>query len=323
MGCFSSKATENKTPVVSGISNVKITKNEKQKNNKGKSGAKDIHSKKPPSPKPTYAVHTGGCKAVQTNESVCCIRGVTFLNSGAVVVAAYKNNKLKLFDRTFNFVSEVELSSGVWDVCVSIENSSEVFATVPYKKEVHRVSTDPSLTALDSFRTDGFCWGITCYDGGLAVSVKVPSKPLVPPFQVHLVEFDGTFKKSIAFDTDGMTLFTEPKFLTATNDGAFLLVSDYRKDSLLCLTTEGRVIFTYMGMKSPSGVTVDDRNNIHLVSFYGTERIHKLNLKGEKIDGLPPDDEQTLFPHGISYRKKDRLLLVTTEEDNMELYSLV
>ena len=324
MGCASTKTavSENQTAHVIVDNSTKTSKNAKQKINKAKKGAKEIPNK-PPTPKPTYAVHSRSCKAKQPNESECCIRGAAFLESGAVVVAAYKSNKVKMFDRTFNFVSEVELPSGVWDVCASTVTSSEVFATVPYKKEVHRLSTDQTLAAIDSFRTEGFCWGITCFQDGLAVTVKVPSKPLVPPFQVHLVEFDGTFKKSIAFDTDGISLFTEPKFLSTTLDGAFLLVSDYRKDSLFCLTADGRVIFTYTGMKSPSGVTTDERNNTHVVSFFGTERIHKLSPTGEKLDGLPADENDTLFPHGICYRKKDRLLLVTSEADNLELFTLV
>lgn len=345
MGCVSSKAVATEAGGINSDrkSIVKVSKNEKP-NNAVKKAKKEQQSedillygddrlkdwkggkeftKKPPAPKPTYAVHTGSHKARLANESECWLRGAIFLDSGALVVADYKNNKLKMFDGTFQFVSELELPSGVWDVCSSTVSRTEVFATVPYKKEVHRISTDQSLTALDSFRTEGFCWGITSYDQGLAVSVKLPSKPLVPPFQVHLLDFDGTFKKSVAFDCDGMTLFVEPKFLAATHDGNYLLVSDYRKDCLYCLNGEERVIFTYTGMKSPSGVTTDDRNNIHLVSFYGTQRIHKLNTKGEKLDGLPPDEEKTLFPHGICYRKKDKLLLVTTDSDTMEAYVLV
>ena len=336
MGCSSSKdvISENKTTKENRRrSSDKILETDKQKNNNHKKAKKvefDLYSEpkfvapaEPPKPKPTYAEHTGSYKARLSGESECWIRGAVFLSSGAVVVADYKNNKVKMFDRTFKFVSDLELPSGVWDVCISTLSPAEVFATVPYKKEVHRVSTDQSLTALDSFRLEGFCWGITCFNGGLAVSVKLPSKPLTPPFQVHLLEFDGTFKKSIAFDPDGAMLFVEPKFLSATHDGAFLFVSDYRKDCLYCLNVEDKVIFTYTGMKSPSGVTVDDRNNIHIVSFFGHERIHKLNSRGEKLVGLPQDEEKTLFPHGICYRKKDRLLLITTDSDTMEAYVLV
>lgn len=338
MGCTSSKDIdiEKRSTILRKSSSEKILKNnEKQINNREVdktleddidlySEPKFVAPKEPPKPKPTYAVHSGSYNAKLGNESECWLRGAVFLASGALVVTDYKNNKLKMFDRTFKYVSDLELPSGVWGVCVSTLNIAEVFATVPYKKEVHKVLADPeSLTALDSFRTEGFCWGITCFNGGLAVSVKVPSKPLVPPFQVHLVEFDGTLKRSIAFDADGVSLFTEPKFLAATHDGAFLLISDYKKDCLYCLNVEDKVIFTYTGMKSPSGVAVDSNNNIHLVSFFGTERIHKLNTRGEKLNGLPPDEERTLFPHGICYRKKDKLLLVTTDSDKMEAYALV
>ena len=336
MGCSSSKdvvAGNNTANQNRRRSRDKIQDTDKQKINNNKKVKKDefdfysepkfVPPAEPPKPQLTYAKHTGSYNARISGESECWIRGAVFLSSGAVVVADYKNNKLKMFDRTFKFVSDLEFPSGVWDVCVSPLSPTEVFATVPYKKEVHRVSTDQSLTPLYSFRTEGFCWGITCFNGGLAVSVKLPSKPLSPPFQVHLLEFDGTFKRSIAFDPDGAKLFVEPKFLAATHDGAFLLVSDYRKDCLYCLNVEDKVVFTYTDMKSPSGVTVDDRNNIHIVSFFGIERIHKLNTRGEKLDGLPPDEEKTLFPHGICFRKKDRLMLVTTDSDIMEAYTLV
>jgi hypothetical protein len=253
------------------------------------------------------------------------------MHNGDLVVADYKNNRLKLFSSKFEYLSDYELESAPWDVCQAADKADDIFATVPYKKQVHRLTVTmvnnlPRLVHVEEFRTEGFCWGITCFDGGIAVSVKVsiPEKawPKPPEFQVHVHEYDGTFRRAIIYDPNGTAYFNEPKYLNVTYDDLFLLVSDYKLSTVLCINNEDELIFAYSGMKSPNGIAMDEGKNLHIVSFFGTQRVHKVGANGKYKDGLPHDDDRPLFPHGICYRKKDRIIVLTTEH-SLEVYKLV
>lgn len=253
------------------------------------------------------------------------------MKNGDLVAADYKNNKLKLYSAKFEFLHALELETAPWDVCQATDNDEELMATLPYKKEVHRVGVTlvndkPRLVVVSSFRTEGFCWGITGFDGGVAVSVKVsvPQKawPKPPEFQVHIHEFDGTFRRAIIYDPNGTAYFSEPKYLNVTYDDIFLLVSDYKANAVACINNEDELIFKYAEMKSPNGIAMDEGKNLHITSFFGSQRVHKVGANGKYKDGLPLDEERPLFPHSICYRKRDRVIVMTTDR-SIEVYQLV
>lgn len=296
---------------------------------KGKNAVQEVIEA--PKPKATYATYLRSHNAKLETETACALRGVTFIGNGDLVVTDYKNNKIKLFSSTFEFLADYELPSAPWDVCQTADKADDIFVTVPYKKEVHRfmvttVNKRPRLIHADVFRTAGFCWGVTCFDGGIAVSVKVSVSekawPKPPEFQVHVHEYDGTFRRSVVYDTNGAPYFSEPKYLNVTYDDLFLLASDYKLNRVLCINNEDELIFSYEEMKSPNGIAMDEGKNLHIASFFGNQRVHKVGANGKYKDGLPLDEERPLFPHGICYRKKDKIIVLSTEQ-SLEVYKLV
>lgn len=323
MGCGQSKE-------VSDITNDGTKKRkDNRKNNKNNKHVED--EAKSLKPKSTYANFLSSHNAKLQLEKESALRGVTFLHNGFVAAADYHNNTVKLFDAKFAYVCSLEFSSAPWDVCSTSDGTDQVWVTVPYTRYVHRVALEyvnnkARLVDVESFKSQGFCWGVTCFDGGVAVSVKVavPANawPKPPEFQVHVHEYDGTFRRAIVFDPNGGAFFMEPKYLNVTYDDIFLLVSDYKQNSVLCINNEDELIFAYSGMQSPNGIAMDENKDLHVTSFFGTHRVHKVGANGKYKDGLPLDNERPLFPHSICYRKKDRVIVLTTEH-SLEVYKLV
>ncbi|XP_045160102.2 uncharacterized protein LOC123525266 [Mercenaria mercenaria] len=327
MGCTQSKVVDATAGGQTLQAKAKQTKQTQQKN--GKTTAPEITE--PAKPKATYANYQSSHDAKLQQESACSLRGVTFMQNRDLVAADYKNNKLKLYSSKFEFLADIELQSAPWDVCQAADNADDILATVPYKKEVHRLTVNKvnnhiRLVPVSEFRTNGFCWGITCFDSGIAVCVKVSVSektwPKPPEFQVHIHEFDGTFRRAIMFDANSTPYFIEPKYLNVTYDDLFLLISDYKQNNVMCMNNEDELIFSYIGMKSPNGIAMDENKNLHIASFFGTQRVHKVGPNGKYIDGLPHDEDRPLFPHGICYRKKDRIIVMTTDQ-SLEVYKLV
>ena len=327
MGCLGSKVKD-----TTQTDETKKRIQTQRENNKTKKKKTEtiVQEIKETAPVQTYARFYQSHLGTKLSESDSALRGASFLPNGDLLVADYKNNKLKLFNSAFKFITDVELHSAPWDVCPSFEQAEEAFATVPYKKEVHTVSIETvnsqiRILPVDAFRTEGFCWGITCFDDGLAVSVKVSSTqgPIKEPdYQVHLHRYDGALKRKIIFDTDGVPYFLEPKFLNITYDNLFLLVSDYKQNAVFCINNEDELIFKYTGMNCPNGVTMDEKKNLHITSFFGTERVQKIGANGKYVDGLKYSEDRPLFPHSICYRQRDRIIVLTTDK-SLEIYRLV
>ncbi|KAH3773589.1 uncharacterized protein LOC127845102 [Dreissena polymorpha] len=293
-----------------------------------KNAAKDEIQRKP---KSTYANFMSSHNARLQIEKESKIRGATFLSNGFLVATDYHNNSLKLFDSQFKYTSNMEFSSAPWDVCEAKDSANTILATVPYTKQVHRISlvtvgNKTNLEDTGSFRTEGFCWGITCFDGGIAVSVKVATPtnvwPKPPEYQVHVHEYDGTFRRAIVYDPNGSAFFVEPKYLNVTYDDMFLLVSDYKLNTVFCINNEDELIFAYAGMQNPNGIAMDENKDLHVTSFFGAQRVHKVGANGKYKDGLPHDESRPVFPHCVCYRKKDRIIVLTTEQ-SLEVYKLV
>ncbi|KAL4235700.1 hypothetical protein ACF0H5_004093 [Mactra antiquata] len=322
MGCGQSQPVANERAIVS-----------KDGVKKGNKNRKEIDAPavkpEPEKPKSTYANYLSSHDAKLKTETECALRGVTFMQDGNLVLADYKNNKLKLFDSNYTFLAELELSSAPWDVCQATDRPDDVFVTVPYLKTIHRISVTKisnryKLVPVEAYRTQGFCWGITCFDGGIAISAKVSSNawPKPPEFQVHIHEFDGTFRRSILYDTEGKPFFEEPKYLNVTYDDLFLLVSDYKRNTVLCINNEDELIFAYSGIQCPNGIAMDEGKNLHIASFFGAQRVHKVGANGKYKDGLQHDEDRPLFPHGICYRQRDKIIVMTTDHF-LEVYKLV
>ena len=323
MGCSQSKTAVSDVRPSSGVRKVKD-----KKNNNSKSVAPEPEAVKP---KDTYAVYRSSHDAKLMLEKDCTMRGVTFLSNGALIAADYKNNKLKLFSDKFEFVHGLELESAPWDVCQATNCEDQLLATVPYMKQVYRIGLTKvkgqmRLDIICTFRTEGFCWGVTCFDTGVAVSVKVAiaedTWPKPPEFQVHIHEFDGTFRRAIIYDPDGLSFFMEAKYLNVTYDDLFLLVSDYKASAVLCINNEDELIYTYKEMQNPNGIAMDEGKNLHITSFFGAQRVHKVGANGKYKDGLPLDEDRPLFPQSICYRKRDKIIVMTTDH-SIEVYKLI
>lgn len=328
MGCANSKVADSTETVPRfQVNNKKIDVK------KGKENRIQPKIEKPAAPKATYATFQSSHSAKVNGETACSIRGSTFMPNGVLLVADYKNNKVKLFDSNVEFITDLELSSAPWDVCPSAIDEDDAYVSVPFKKDIHRVSiiydTFSKRWHMESevaFRTSGFCWGITCFEGGLAVSVKVSTNPDAwpkePDYQIHLHDFDGTFKKAIVYNDTGAPYFGEPKYLNVTYDDLFLLVSDYKLNTVFCINNEDELIFAYTGMKCPNGITMDEQKSVHITSFYGKQRVHKVGANGKYVDGLPFSEDSPIFPHSICYRRKDKIIILATD-NSLEVYKLV
>ena len=251
-------------------------------------------------------------------DSNCWFTGAQFLHDGRILLVDRNNRKLKMFSKDFNVISELVFSSKPWDVTVI--SNREVAITLPEECRIQFVSV--SLTVMSFVRaicTEDPCFGIH-YANGKIMTVAYDGDP--PNLKVLSPE--GEELTYVSVDADGFTLFSKPIYVTSTPDGSEIFVTDERLGSVINLTENGELNFTYsaIDLGHAAGILLDNDANIY-VCGNTSNTVQVLNSKGDRVKILATG-ENISYPRAIAYEPKEKKLLVTQgDKDDVKIYSLV
>ena len=248
------------------------------------------------------------------------ITGCTVMTNGDVVLCDDNNDKIKLLNSSGDLTGNMKLSSRPWDV--SALDPTRVIVTLPYSKQLQVVQVYPQLKPgreiqlqLDKkdkkyHESDKDCQGVAVGKGELYVTCD-NYNPYRGDGEIRVLGLDGKVKRRLGVNQDGSFMFTAPWYITVNSSGEKIFVSDYYKDTVTCMSVDGRVIYTYEddSLRRPVGLLCDSEDNL-LVCGGRSHNIQVLTADGKMHCTLLTASDGLKSPHSIAYRDSDNTLLV-------------
>ncbi|XP_071106921.1 tripartite motif-containing protein 3-like [Haliotis cracherodii] len=206
-----------------------------------------------------------------------------------VVVTDMKNECVKSFYTTNNQRCQSKLPLADLPCGVTQLKEKQVMVAVPASRQIVKVEVTPDLALLSSFTTNKVYYSLAVLNpsclaaGGYGV--------------VDILDMAGHVLRTLT--KRNKTLFTFPYYMCVNSKGN-ILVSDERKKSVTCLTTEGDVVFKYAptgdrALSLPRGIATTSKGDILLVDRSTNEMI-QLTESGELVgDGLKSKDVCDVF----------------------------
>lgn len=260
-----------------------------------------------------WAVPEGKYSVKLDKEKSCCVTSAAFLPTGDIIVADTVNNRLKLFDCFFQYITHLEFWTTPQHVSCS-QNYPVAYVTFPDR--VRQFHVDKGILKRSGYvKVNGICKGISVnrYDGkalSLSLSDTEGTVALMTP--------GGNIQEEFNQDSDGNNLFISPEYLIITKN-LKIIVSDKGTQSVVGLHSDGEVLFRYKGIRQPSGVCCDEQGYIYVGCPFS---IHQLNEEGGLVKLFLSKAEIGFSPLSLSYSFKDNLLLITGKGDRVSLFKL-
>lgn len=197
-----------------------------------------------------------------TNKKECYITSILVLSSNTVACTDWANNSVKIVDtRDDRITSECILTSQPWDV-TSISNE-QMAVTVTSEHKIQFLYKS-RLAKCHSIEVTGRCRGIAYSKDKLIVSYDDPSK-------VEVLNMCGRVLQCLKNDRNGSALFERPYYVTVSEDGDSIYVSDNEKHSVTRFTFDGQLLSTYKDseLRCPRGLVVCRDGSLLVCSSHG------------------------------------------------------
>ena len=245
------------------------------------------------------------------------ITGYAVMPNGHVVVCDRRNNKIKLLDDSWTITGRLTLQRP-WDL--SVIDSSHVIVSSPDKKQLQHVQVFPRMEAGRIIQLNKVCWGVAV--SGEQMYVTCHNNP--GDGEVRVLNLQGNIKRRLGINQDGSYLFTSPCYISVSDSGEKIFVSDYGTHTITCLTPSGTVIYAYKddGMSRPRGLICDSRDNILVCGRY-SNNVHTISPDGNKYRTLLTSQDGLSFPNSIAYKESENTLIVgNTYSNKLLLFKL-
>ena len=245
----------------------------------------------------------------------CLVSGMTFLDSGDLVLCDKGNQKVKFVDSKFQFISQLPISEP-WDLC-SVEN--EIYVTMGSTTIQHLFVKDMVLELGKTFEMSESCHGIANFNNGIAVGLKTS--------EIHLMNTQGEVKRIIKIPKTEKGRQMCPWHLSIT-EKFDILVTDPSLRTVCCLSSKGELLFRYPDMSNPRATISDSSGNIFLVGLNKDTNLvmQILRKAGDSVicvKSVIHLDDMEFEPNAISLRKSDGLLVLGGMRHALKRYKIV
>ena len=260
---------------------------------------------------------------LDNDKSKFWITGMVITNDGRLLLADYRNKKIKLFSRDMKLLCSLSLSLSPWDVAITGDREAIVSCYDEVMLVIFDIS-DRRMSIKQTVKLPFIVRGIATYKDKLVVTSQTTSPP-----SVKLIDQTGRVYWSTDTDQQGQKLFYSPNYVTCYDDGgsAAVIVSDLFSHTLTVLNADTGDVITrrHVEGKYPHGVTTDTTGNIY-VCYRRTGEVAVLtkDLSQEKVI-LSERDGLSHLPEGISYNALDNQLLVAysyLDSENIDCFQL-
>ena len=243
---------------------------------------------------------------VRTHEDkqVPWISGCTVMPNGHVVLCDNRNNQIKLLDDSWTITGRLTLQR---PLDISVIDSSNVIVSLPDKKQLQHVQVFPRMEAGRIIQLNKMCWGVAVC--GEKMYVSCHNNP--GDGEVRVLDLQGNIKRRLGINQDGSFLFTFPYYITVSDSGEKIFVSDFGTNIITCLTPSGTVIYTYKDddMRRPRGLICDSGDNV-LVCGGRSHNVHTISPDGNKNRTLLTSQDGLNNPYSIAYKESESTLIV-------------
>lgn len=242
------------------------------------------------------------------------ISGCLFLPTEQLLLCDRRNNKIKLLDLFLVTVSSLTLE-GANDAALVDDNT--VVVTLPFQKKLQYVNLNPKLSAAQIISFDEECWGVAVAGNEIFVSFHDNLAPYKKGY-VRVLDTQGNEKRRLGLDEHGRCAFQSPFYITTSSDGGNVYVSDFEANTVVCLKTNGDVVYTYTDkLRDPYGMYADMRGNLIVCSRCSYDAVHVVTAEGQQHKKLLTSYIGTK-PMCVGFRPSDGTL-VFGSADSAEL----
>ena len=243
------------------------------------------------------------------------ISGMTFLDSGDLVVADKGNQKVKFVDKNFVFISQLSVPEP-WDVC---SVGDEVYVTFGTNVIQHLFVKDMVLNLGKVFEMSDKCFGVANFNNGLAVGLKAS--------EIHLMTLQGEVKRIIKIPKTEKGRSMCPWHLSVTKKFD-ILVTDPNLRTLCCINSKGELLFRYPDMSNPRATISDTSGNIFLVGLNkDTDLVMQILRKSGQsvicVKSIVHLEDVEFEPNSIGLRQSDGLLVLGGMRHALKRYRIV
>ena len=238
------------------------------------------------------------------------ISGVEFLETGELLIADHGSAQLVLLDELLNIKSTLKCAGPPYDI--TIINGTEAIATLPYQQTLLYVTTRQNLNSNREGHLDNRCWGITNCRGNIYVACNYSGERP----EILELDMEGKVRRIIRCNQLAKSqcyIFN----IAVNNEGTKLFVSDYWSHKVICMNTDGCMIYAYSAsdVRYPRGILVDGDDNA-LVCCESSNIVHVIKADGKKFGSMLTSKDDIHTPFAIDYRTTDGILIVGCWKSN-------
>ena len=246
------------------------------------------------------------------------ITGCTVLSSGHIVLCDYNNLKLKSLDTTLVLQGTLTLPDRPWDVSAVDDNN--VIVTLPAKMQLQYTQVLPQMKAGHDIQLDKKCYGVEVF--GDEIYTTCHDNP--GQGEVRILDLNGNIKRRIGIKQDGSFMFISPNYITVSQSGRKIFISDWNTASVTCMTGDGNINYQYKhdDLKWSRGLFVDAGDNV-LVCGERSGTVQVITADGSKHETLLSSSDFQKLPFSVAYRDYDDTLVVGCyNHDKVYLFQL-
>lgn len=254
---------------------------------------------------------------LEDDTETCVINGASVVTDERILMADWANRRIKLLDKFFSVVDNLQLEFGPNDVCHISTN--EAMVSLPDDKALQVVKIDPKLSLGKKHDIGTECRGMEYWAGELYVICA----GLEHENPGHIRIYDNSVKllRAIEHDHIDKSIFKVPMRITMSNDGSRLYVTDGEK-GIITLKRSGELlpVFDDPALKWPWGVCIDNSDQIFVCGSSSNNVLQirdnaKIGVVLTTEDGVKDPMCILFFPVG------SRLIITTNKSDYIKVFT--
>lgn len=247
------------------------------------------------------------------------IGGLVCLSDGKTVVLDMENQKLKLFDDEFIFVSELKMERKG----AGITATSDGELAVTCGNEIHFFVVNGNIISQlkKTFRLHGIGYGITNESGEYGVTLGTTSGPK----SLELLDENGRAQWAITEKNEVGTDLDIPKHV-AIDKNKRLYIANCSDNVVQCISYNKesqthQLLWEASVLGGPKGICVF-KNSLLTACFYG-RKVYQISSKGEVINEISIDRDNIEHPEIIVYQQTiNKIIISCYDEDKIWVFDV-
>ncbi|XP_060583215.1 uncharacterized protein LOC132739517 [Ruditapes philippinarum] len=236
-----------------------------------------------------------------------CITSLLVLSKYTLLALDYNRCSLVIFKlekSNAECIKETKFKNQPWGI--TKVSDYKIAVTFPIEEMIRLITFSEEMEVLDITDIPGNirCFGIAYSNNHLVVSYWFTDS-------IKILNMSGKIVKSFDKDDNGQDLFNIPWYLTVSPDNTMIYVSDCDKNTVTCLTFDGKVKAIYKDdqLKFPQQLTVDEYGSVY-VCGRDSNNVHQLSHDLTKVEILLDKNHGIDTPTSIAYCQHTKRLFV-------------